>query len=191
MFERFTQHARDVVRGAVEHAGRDGARTVEAEHLLLALLDREESRASAALTALGVKDHPESVREELDAARRRAGLSRADTDALAGLGIDVTEIVQRVEEAHGAGALSGNRADGAGGEGRRSGRRFLGPGAKDVLERSLRIAVARKDRHIGDEHLLLALTVRPGVPAEVLADHGVTHASLMRVLYGEGEAKAG
>jgi hypothetical protein len=60
-----------------------------------------------------------------------------------------------------------------------------------VLEKSLRIALAHRDRHIGDEHLLLALTVLPGVPAEALADHGVTYASVTRVLYGAGEAQAG
>jgi hypothetical protein len=53
------------------------------------------------------------------------------------------------------------------------------------------MALAQRDRYIGDEHLLLALAARPGVPAEVLADHGVTYASLRRVLYGGGEAKAG
>lgn len=189
MFERFTQHAREVVRGAVAHRDRAGSRSVDAEHLLLALLDREASRASFALAALGLADRKESVREALDAARRRGGLSRADTDALAGLGIDVTEIVQRVEETHGVGAMSGDRAD----KGWWSGRRPFSRAAKDVLERSLRIAVAHRDGHIGDEHLLLALTAHPGVPAEVLADHGVTYESLTRVLYGgeAGEAKAG
>jgi len=72
-----------------------------------------------------------------------------------------------------------------------SGHRPFTRDAKDVLTESLRIALANRDRRIGDEHLLLALTARPGVPAEVLADHGVTHASVRRVLYGEGEAKAG
>jgi hypothetical protein len=121
-------------------------------------------------------------------ARRRGGLSRADTEALSGLGIDLSEIVSRVEEAHGVGALgSGN----AGGGGRRSRRRPFAPGARDVLTRSLRAALARHDRHIGDEHLLMALTARPGVPAEVLADHGVTYEAVTRVLYGGGEAKAG
>ncbi|WP_189310921.1 Clp protease N-terminal domain-containing protein [Streptomyces brasiliensis] len=194
MFERFTKHARDVVRGAVEHGERAGARSVDAEHLLLALLDREASRVSFALAALGLADRKDSVREALDAARRLGGLSRADTDALAGLGIDVTEIVQRVEEAHGVGAMSGDPGD----KGWWSGRRSFSRGAKDVLERSLRIALAHRDRHIGDEHLLLALTALPGVPAEVLADHGVTYESLTRVLYGRheglgggGEAKAG
>ena len=55
-----------------------------------------------------------------------------------------------------------------------------------MLERCLRIAVAHRDRRIGDEHLLLALTARPGVPSEVLADQGVTYEALSRVLYGDG-----
>ncbi|MFD5649470.1 Clp protease N-terminal domain-containing protein [Streptomyces sp. NPDC127039] len=186
MFERFTKDARAVVQGAVGHAEEARAETVEPEHLLLALLDREGSRASFALAALGVGEHRDAVRRELGDARRRAGLSQSETEALAGLGIDVTEIVARVEEAHGVGAMSADdRRRGR----RRSGHRSFSRGAKEVLERALRVAVARRDRNIGDEHLLLALALRPGVPAEVLADHGVTHASLSRVL-GEGAGKA-
>jgi ATP-dependent Clp protease ATP-binding subunit ClpA len=191
MFERFTKDARDVVKSAyayVEGSDGGGGRCVEPEHLLLALLDREGSRGSFALAALWLGEGRESVREALREARRRAGLTQAETDALAGLGIDVAEIVARVEETHGVGALAGDRTD------KRwwSGRTSFGRGAKDVLERSLRVALAQRDRHIGDEHILLALTIRPGVPAEVLADHGVTYASLVRVLYGSGgEAKAG
>ncbi|WP_369172324.1 Clp protease N-terminal domain-containing protein [Streptomyces sp. R28] len=186
MFERFTKDARAVVTGAVEQAERGGAQTVDAGHLLLALLDREGSRASFALAALGGGQWLESVRLALGEAQRRGGLSQAETDALAGLGIDVGEIVARVEEVHGVGAMAGDRKD----KGWWSGRRSISREAKDVLERSLRIAVARRDRHIGDEHILLALTSRPGVPAEVLADHGVTYEALTRVLYGEGEAEA-
>ncbi|MCS0606325.1 peptidase [Streptomyces sp. LP11] len=188
MFERFTKDARSVVEGALEHAREGGARTVGAEHLLLALLDREGGRASFALSALGLAERREPVRRDLAEARRRAGLTRADTDALADLGIDVTEIVSRVEEAHGVGALAGRHEGG----GRRP--RF-DRGAKAVLERSLRIALAHRDRHIGDEHLLLALTALPGTPADVLADHGVTYATAAGVLYGPehegGMAQAG
>ncbi|MEU6544136.1 Clp protease N-terminal domain-containing protein [Streptomyces sp. NPDC046859] len=187
MFERFTKDARAVVTGAAEHAERDKAPAVGAEHLLLALLDREGSRASFALAALGGGEWVDSVRRALGDARRRGGLSQAETEALAGLGIDVTEIVARVEEAHGVGALAGDRRSGTGW----SGHRPFSKEAKDVLTRSLRVAVARRDRHIGDEHLLLALIGRPGVPAEALADHGVTHASVTRVLYGGPETKAG
>ncbi|WP_037851904.1 Clp protease N-terminal domain-containing protein [Streptomyces sp. NRRL S-340] len=185
MFERFTKDARAVVQGAVAHAEAGGSPSVDAEHLLLAVLDREASRASFALAALGLDAHKDAVRRELHDARRRAGLSRADTDALAGLGIDVLEIVSRVEEAHGAGALSAGR------EGEPwSGRRPFGRGAKRTLEKALRMAVARRDRRIGDEHILLALAVRPGVPCEALADHGVTYTSLTRVLYGDTETRA-
>ncbi|MFF3483416.1 Clp protease N-terminal domain-containing protein [Streptomyces sp. NPDC002701] len=228
MFERFTKDARAVVLGAVGHAERLDAQTVEEQHVLLALLDREASRGSFALTSLGLGGRRASVERALAEARRRGGLSRADTDALSGLGIDVAAIVSRVEEAHGEGALEaakgggGSRSGSAGkGEGDGSGddgsvgkgngkehgksggrgrgwwaafvggHRPFAQGAKDLLTESLRIALAHQDRHIGDEHLLLALTARPGVPAEVLADHGVTYASLRRVLYGGGEAKAG
>ncbi|MEU6146295.1 Clp protease N-terminal domain-containing protein [Streptomyces sp. NPDC047081] len=188
MFERFTKDARAVVQGAVEQAERSGSRSVEADHVLLALLDRRASRASFALTSLGAAgERAEAVRQSVAEARRRAGLTRADTDALAGLGIDVSEIVARVEAVHGAGAMSGDRRD----KGWWSGRRTFGRDAKTVLETSLRTAVARGDRHIGDEHILLALTTRPGVPAEILAEHGVTYEALIRVLYGGGEAKAG
>ncbi|MGW0205375.1 Clp protease N-terminal domain-containing protein [Streptomyces sp. NPDC003233] len=187
MFERFTKDAREVVKGAFVHCERSGEETVGAEHLLLALLDRDGSRASFALAALGLAERKASVRQALDEARRRGGLSRADSDALAGLGIEVSEIVARVEEVHGVGAMSGDPEDR-----RRPGRRpGFGRGARIVLERSLRVAVGHRDRHIGDEHLLLALTVLPGVVGEVLADHGVTHASVTRVLYGAGEAQAG
>ncbi|MFF7901240.1 Clp protease N-terminal domain-containing protein [Streptomyces sp. NPDC088817] len=186
MFERFTKDARAVVRGAVEYADDAGAQTVDAEHLLLALLDREGSRGSFALRALGLDEHGEPVRQSLHDARRRAGLSRAEADALAGLGIDVSEIVSRVEETHGVGAMSGDRQ----GKSAWPGRRAFSRSAKDTLEKALRSAVAHNDRHLGDEHILLALTVRPGVPAEALADHGVTYESVTRVLYGGGQAQA-
>jgi ATP-dependent Clp protease ATP-binding subunit ClpA len=186
MFERFTDDARAVVKGALEQCERSGGGVVEAEHLLLALLEREGSRGSFAFAALAGVGSRESVVRAVAQARQRAGLSRAETDALAGLGIDVAEIVSRVEDVHGVGAMSGDRKDRAWWGGRRS----FGKGAKDVLEQSLRIALAHRDRSIGDEHLLLALTARPGVSAEVLADHGVTYAGLVRVLYG-GDAKAG
>ncbi|WP_405822069.1 peptidase [Streptomyces sp. NBC_01390] len=186
MFERFTSDARAVVQGAVEHSARAGSRSVDAEHLLLALLDGEATRASFALASLGLADRKESVKAALADARRRAGLSQAEADALAALGIDVSDIVSRVEEVHGVGAMSGDPR----GRGRLSaGRRPFGRDAKEVLERCLRIAVARRDRRIGDEHILLALAARPGVPSEVLADQGVTYGGLSRVLYGEGEGE--
>ncbi|MGW2045556.1 Clp protease N-terminal domain-containing protein [Streptomyces sp. NPDC001858] len=207
MFERFTKDARAVVEAAVEHAERAGAERVEETHVLLALLDREGSRGSFALAALGLPPgRREGLVRDLGEVRRRGGLSRADTDALSGLGIDVSEIVLRVEEAHGEGALAAEGNGGRGGSGARlfGGRPFgrlpFGQGAKELLTDTLRIALGRRERSIGDEHMLLALTSRRGAPAEILADHGVTYTTLTRVLYGQGhghgqgrdgEAKAG
>lgn len=189
MFERFTKDARAVVKGAVEHAESEGAGSIDDGHMLLALLDREASRASFALASLGATPRRESIAAALGEARRRGGLSQADTAALAELGIDVSEIVSRVEEAHGVGALAGGGRSRAKRPGRSwSGHRPFTREAKDTLEKSLRIATARRDRQIGDEHILFALTVRPGPVSEVLADHGVTHESVERVLYGEGAA---
>ncbi|MFE0104003.1 Clp protease N-terminal domain-containing protein [Streptomyces sp. NPDC059009] len=194
MFERFTKDARAVVTGAVEAAEGVGADAIDDTHVLLALLDREASRASFALAALGAGERRAEIAAALAEARRRGGLSQADADALAGLGIDVEEVVSRVEHAHGEGALAGGGA-GAGAGARRgkpgllslaawTGHRSFTRESKDTLERALRIATARRDRQIGDEHILLALTTRPGVVAEVLADHGVTHEGVERVLYG-------
>ncbi|MFD9635857.1 Clp protease N-terminal domain-containing protein [Streptomyces violascens] len=183
MFERFTTDARGVVIGAVEHASRAGSPVVTEEHLLLALLDREGSKAAFALTSLGVADRRAEVVEALAAARRRGGMSKADEDALAGLGISVEEIVARVEETHGPGALAGVER----GKAWPSGRPSFTKGSKKVLEKSLRMALARKQKHIGDEHLLLALAAMPGMVGEVLAEFGGTYGGVERVLFGVGD----
>ncbi|MET9591420.1 Clp protease N-terminal domain-containing protein [Streptomyces sp. NPDC006516] len=182
MFERFTKGARATVTGAAALAERTDADSVTEEHLLLSLLDQEGSRASFAVAALGLTDRRSSLETSLAEARRRGGLTKADTEALAGIGIDVTEIVARVEDAHGEGVLASDRPN------RRwwSGRRPFTGGAKGILEKSLRIALGRRDRFIGEEHLLLALTAGPGVVAEVLAEHGATYATVERALYGAG-----
>ncbi|MFD8964482.1 Clp protease N-terminal domain-containing protein [Streptomyces sp. NPDC059568] len=181
MFERFTEGARGVVTGAVGHSERMAADSVTEEHMLLALLDQEGTRASFAFAALGIRDRRAAVEQALADARRQGGLSKADTDALADIGIDVGRIVSKVEETHGEGAM---RAGETTGRPRRwwPGHRPLAPGPKRALERSLRIAVGRGDRHIGDEHLLLALAARPGVVSEVLADHGATYTTLERTM---------
>ncbi|MFD7295458.1 Clp protease N-terminal domain-containing protein [Streptomyces sp. NPDC059897] len=184
MFERFTKGARDVVKGAVVRAEEERAERVDEGHMLLALLDGRGTRGAFVLGALGAdtEERRTSMGRALALARRRAGLSQADAEALAGLGIDVEEIVSRVEQAHGEGALTGKR--------RLGGRRPFSREAKAVLESSLRAALAHGDRSIGDEHVLLALASRPGIVSEVLAEHGVSTSAVERVLYGGGEAAA-
>ncbi|WP_329455697.1 Clp protease N-terminal domain-containing protein [Streptomyces sp. NBC_01497] len=186
MFERFTPDARRVVAEATRHAALRSADTVTEEHLLLALLDQRGTGAADLLAVLGVTARRASVERGLGEAHRRAGLTRADAEALAGLGIDVAEIVGRVEAAHGEGVLQGDVTS----KRWRSGHRAFSREAKSVLERSLRIALAHKDRTIPDVYILLALTARPGVAAEVLADHGATHGALQQAL-AERRAAAG
>ncbi|MEU6840634.1 Clp protease N-terminal domain-containing protein [Streptomyces sp. NPDC046716] len=187
MFERFTEAARTVVKEAVVHAERERAEGVDEGHLLLALLERRGSRGAFVLDALGLADEARraEIGRAVGVARRRAGLSQADAEALAGLGIDVDEIVARVEEAHGVGALAGGRRVG--------GRRPFTREAKKVLEGSLRVALQHGERAIGDEHLLLSLVSRGGSTAsDVLQGYGVDAGAVERVLYGgDGRRAAG
>lgn len=169
MFERFTRGARDVVEGAVRHAERRGSPEVGAEHVLLAVVDVSGTRAAELLAGHGLT--PEDAATEIEQSSRRAGLSDEEAAALRDLGIDVDDVVQRVEQLHGVGALGGPRRHG------RRHRRFT-PEAKAVLERALQEAIDLRDMHIGDEHLLLALAVRPGIPGEILADYGLDYATM-------------
>ncbi|MGW7050741.1 Clp protease N-terminal domain-containing protein [Streptomyces sp. NPDC054887] len=189
MFERLTKSAKGVVRGAVIQAERAGADSVTEEHMLLALLHQEGTRSSFAFAALGVAGRRDEVARALAEVRRRGGLSKADQEALAGIGIDVAEIVSKVEEAHGEGALRSGRGVRRGLLGTH---RPFTPRAKAVLENSLRVALGRGDRHVGDEHLLLALIAQPGAVADVLAEYGATYGAAERALFGDpGAAAAG
>ncbi|MEV8330948.1 Clp protease N-terminal domain-containing protein [Streptomyces niveus] len=181
MFERFTKGARAVVTGAVAEAERTASPRITDEHMLLALLDSQGTRSAFAFASLGILDRRASVETGLADARRRGGMTRADTAALAEIGIDVEQIVSKVEQTHGEGAM------GAGGRAKRgwtSHKKFT-PAAKKTLEQSLRVALGRGDNEISDGHILLALTARPGVVSDVLADHGGTYGAVERALFGE------
>ncbi|HEX2132737.1 MAG TPA: Clp protease N-terminal domain-containing protein [Actinophytocola sp.] len=169
MFEKFTRATRRVVLDAVIEAEREHADQVTPEHLLLALL--HATRSGPVLADAGLTR--EVLVEAFAAAHRRGGLTDADTEALGALGIDVTAIVERVEQVHGRNALAHPR------------RRRLpmshipfAPTAKAVLGRALRQARERRDRHIGDEHLLLALATATGPATQALTDHGLTYPEL-------------
>ncbi|MFH8369011.1 Clp protease N-terminal domain-containing protein [Streptomyces sp. NPDC018031] len=182
MFEKFTEGAREVVLGAARHADDAPDHRVGERELLFSLLDRTGTTAAGVLARLGAHDRRPAIERDLADIRRRGGLSRQDTEALAGLGIDVGQIVERVERTHGVGALAGARP----GPRRRwfPKHRPFSAEAKAVLVRSLRIAGGRGEKRIGDEHILLALTARPSPITHVLADHGVTYVDVERALEG-------
>ncbi|MFD1152167.1 Clp protease N-terminal domain-containing protein [Saccharothrix hoggarensis] len=168
--ERFTRSARRTVHEAVTQAERLDAPEIGPEHLALALLDSPV----LAEFRLGRDD----VVEAFTAARRKGGLSDADTAALRGLGIDVDEIVASVERSHGEGALAVAPP--------RRRRRFFGnhrpftPAAKRVLERSLVEARDLGHRTLRQEHLLLALLSNGGLVAEVLGARGVSYTEVRK-----------
>ncbi|MBM7770547.1 ATP-dependent Clp protease ATP-binding subunit ClpA [Actinokineospora baliensis] len=171
MFERFTKSARLVVRDGVHIAEQDEVALIEPEHLLFGLLKQDGTRGTAVLAQHAVTTA--SARTAVAAIRRRGGLSEADAAALGEFGIDVDAVVAAVEQTHGAGALSGATR-----RPRSTGPRWRVPFSRDakrVLELSLREALARGDKSIGDEHLLLALLKVGGVAAEALTSLGVTH----------------
>ncbi|MEV4442929.1 Clp protease N-terminal domain-containing protein, partial [Streptomyces sp. NPDC049577] len=112
-------------------------------------------------------------------------LGGGDAEALRVLGIDLEAVRGRAEEAFGPGALDGPPQPG----GRHRSRArvpFTRP-AKRVLEQSLREALARKDRHIGCEHVLLGITAveEDRALTDVLRRLGTSRAALRAGLPAE------
>jgi ATP-dependent Clp protease ATP-binding subunit ClpA len=135
MFERFTQEARRVVVAAVEEAGQRGDTRVGTEHLLLGVFAAGWDRLSV-LESLGLTD--QILRLQLDV---------MEDQALQAVGID-----RRSLDA----GLAGSPPPAL----RRRHLPFTG-GAKNVLKDALVEAIALEHRHIGVEHLVLALTGLP------------------------------
>jgi len=148
MFERFTRDARTVVLGAHEVARRTGAKEVLPSHLFAALVEADGTLALHVLEDLGARrtDLRRVVRDLTGA--QPGGLSEDDAEALRVLGIDLDEVVRRIDRDLG-GTLDPAAV-------RHSKPRFS-TGAKKVLELSLREAVRLGDGFIGTEHVLLGL----------------------------------
>ncbi len=171
MFERFTKQARGIVEGSVGIAEDQDADELRPEHLFGALLI-EDNPALQVLAGLGAL--PDRLRSELERRRGRyvAGLGDDDAEALASIGIDLEEVLRRVE-------TEGPRSA------RRRGHRRFSRASKKALELSLREAVRLGDHHIGAEHILLGL-VRGGDPVvlDTLAAVDVTAARLRAAVAG-------
>jgi ATP-dependent Clp protease ATP-binding subunit ClpA len=161
MFERFTLEAREVVVEAQRVASDEASADIDPLHLLTSL-----ARNTKVLTALGCPG--DELADDLRRVRRRGGMSDADVEALSGFGIDVEHIVERVEQTHGPGALTGGPRS-------KRGHRPFTPEAKKVLAQTLREAIDVGSKRIEAEHLLLALTALPGVAADVLAQRGIDY----------------
>jgi ATP-dependent Clp protease ATP-binding subunit ClpA len=170
MFERFTKRARTVVERGQRVARDAGASEVRSDHLLLGVLEDEESLAVRVLGDLGVGS--EQVREavvRLQAHGRGGGVDEGDAEALQAIGIDLDEVRKSVEDNLGAECADPSQS------GKSRHLRFA-KDAKKVLELALREAIALKHNYIGTEHILLGLLrIDQGVVGAVFAELGLSH----------------
>lgn len=167
MFERFTKPARAVVTAAGEYAVEATASEVRPEHLLRGILDQQGCLALEVLAGLGAA--PEELRTVLDGLSLRYvdGLDADDAEALRAIGIDLDEVVRRIDR-----NLGGSHV-------RRGRQPRFSRDSKKVLELALREALALRHNYIGTEHLLLGL-VRGGdrVVADTIAAFDIDHRTL-------------
>ena len=152
MFERFTRNARTLVLHAHELARRTEAKEVLPSHLFTALVEADGILAVHVLEDLGAPrtDLRQVVRDLTG--QHPGGLSDDDAEALRVLGIDLDEVVRRIDH-----DLGGTPDPGTA----RHSRPRFSKGAKKVLELSLREAIRLGDGFIGTEHVLLGL-IRTG-----------------------------
>jgi ATP-dependent Clp protease ATP-binding subunit ClpA len=164
MLERFTKPARTLVERATEIATESRATQTRPEHLFAALLWDSDCLAMRVLADHGASS--QALHDGLDRRRSRYvdGLDDDDAAALASIGIDLAEVVRRIDD----GGLRGRRR-----------RPRFSRAAKKVLELALREAVSLHHNYIGTEHLLLGL-VREGDPVvrDTLVEAGVDPATL-------------
>jgi ATP-dependent Clp protease ATP-binding subunit ClpA len=151
VFERFTTQARSAVVQAQEEARRLHHPRTGTEHVVVGLLVEPVGAGGRALRRFGLD--LEGAREELASLfASPASLGPEEAEALQRVGIDLDEVRRSVEDSFGRGALE------------RAERRWLAgghipfsPGAKKCLQLSLREAIRLGDKHIGTEHIALAL----------------------------------
>ena len=166
MFERFTKAARATVERALTIAQDATAGEVRPEHLLAALLEQEDCLAVRVLAGLGAPAG--EVREVLDGLRMRYvdGLDDDDAEALQAIGIDLDEVVRRIDR-------------NLGGPSTRRRRPPFSRGSKKALQLALREAIALRHNYIGTEHLLLGLARQEDrVVADTLGAFGIERAAL-------------
>jgi ATP-dependent Clp protease ATP-binding subunit ClpA len=180
MFERFSRNARRVVVGAQEAASRAGAPEVRPAHLLEALTATDDVLAMQVLARLGAPG--EEVRRVVRGlnVQYSEGLDAEDAEALTLLGIDLRDVLSRID---------GDLNDGHGPIPR--GHKRFAPESKKVLELSLREAIALGDSFIGTEHLLLGI-LRQGdsTAMETLKAFDLTVGDVRRAV-GETDRRAG
>jgi ATP-dependent Clp protease ATP-binding subunit ClpA len=180
MFERFTRNARAVVVDAQAAAVRAGAPEVRPAHLFESLAATDGVLAMHVLARLGAPG--DEVRRVVSGLNTRYsdGLDEEDAEALKLLGIDLDDVIRRIDR-----DLSDGRRSTA------KDHKHFSRDSKKVLELSLREALQLGDNFIGTEHVLLAI-LRQGdtVALKTLEAFDVTVADVRRAV-GEADRRAG
>ncbi len=179
MFERFTKAARFAVVGAHEQARELKSPRIDVEHVLLGVLSTADKDLTTLLDRVGLTY--DDVRAHIAENRRSEALGAEDAEALKSIGIDLDAVRESLEATFGDDAL--DRAvpeERRGWFGRRGGHIPFTPGAKKVLELSLREALAHKDDHIASEHILLGVLRAPSDKARAVIEEHVAVAELRR-----------
>jgi ATP-dependent Clp protease ATP-binding subunit ClpA len=164
MFERFTKGAREAVERAQDEARAIGSEKIDTGEMLLGVAGGSGPGARV------LAEHGASY----EALRDRVASGPLDGEALAAIGIDLEEIRRRAEENFGPGALDRRRRP-------RGSHVPFSERGKKALELALREAIARGDKEIGDEHVLLGL-LREGGVERLLRAVGADPAALGRAL---------
>jgi ATP-dependent Clp protease ATP-binding subunit ClpA len=155
VFERFLGDTRATVKRAVEISEAEGASLVEAEHLLLALVDPVTDAVGQILVAAGA-----------DADAIRAARDREFRSSLEAVGI-----------------TTGRTASSGSGRVRRGRTTRFSQSAKLALERTLERALASGDRRVSNTHLLEGIvTAERGRTPRLLEELGTTSGELRDAL---------
>ena len=168
MLTRFTPAIRALVGRAYEQAVREGSPEIGETHLFEALL--EDEKGVVLLEAVAGDQVRERVVAEIKRARRTGGLTAAETDALAGLGVDVGALVGRIEGQLGTDALARPET----GPRSRSQRVVLSGTVLRAFDEGERQVGMAGGGSMGVEHLALGIVSTPSLLSESLARRGVT-----------------
>lgn len=177
MFERFTVAARQTVIRARDEARILGHSHIGTEHLLLALSATPSGAPSTVLGDVGLNS--DRLRAAIQRQTTTPRLTDEDAAALRTIGIDLEDVLARIEALagpqptlEGEGQRPGDRSRGWARRGAR-GRLAFTRRAKTVLEFSLREARSLGHNHLGTEHIFLGLLqVDDGMAIRILIEAG-------------------
>ncbi|MFD3812712.1 Clp protease N-terminal domain-containing protein [Rhodococcus sp. NPDC058639] len=181
MFEKFADSARSAVVAAQSEAKRLEAQRIHPSHLLLGVLVSADEPLRALLADADLT--VDGLRADCAAQASGDALGAEDAAALDTIGIDLDAVKSRLEETFGEGVLDRDPS-GQGGAGRanlwgRLGHIPFDKDAKKVLELSLREALARHERVIRAEHVLLGV-LRGGDPSATALVEAHVHRDELR-----------